>query len=505
MPRRIVRLHHAQVAAAIGDVLGDELASTLRGQFSIDGRDRRFLQLAHEGATVSETVFAVSDGMAQVASEYVRSHFGELSGCGNPPTRTCGVRFVHDLAERAFRRPLSEAERASLLQVLSESESSGGSVAEAVQYGAYAVFTSPWFLYRTELGSSGEVTPELQLTPHEFASELAFFLTDRPPDSALLAAAADGTLATAQQIEAQVDRLLATPAARGNLERAVLDYFGVRGALAADVNPLRYPTFNAALAAAMVAESQAFVAGTLWNSALGELITSRRTRVNAPLAQLYGVLFPPTGAALDAQGFADADLPATRSGILTQAAFLTSHSAYDGPSTVARGILVSRLLVCRPVAEPPAGHPSVDPGPVGGTERERVEVRMQQEQCRTCHGEFDPFGLVLDTFDGIGAYRSLDDQGRPINPASELPDSLGGDRVQNAVELGTWLASHSFTRCLAEAFLDYALADALPARPLCDVEAVARAHAGAGDPSFAGLVRRIALSKALAVRGTSEP
>ena len=96
-----------------------------------------------------------------------------------------------------------------------------------------AMLASPSFLFRTELGpptltadANGNY-PDTTLTPYEIASQLSFTLLGTIPDGPLTAAAADGSLATKAGIAAQINRLVAAPAAQANLTDVVLDWFDV--------------------------------------------------------------------------------------------------------------------------------------------------------------------------------------------------------------------------------------------------------------------------------------
>ena len=97
-----------------------------------------------------------------------------------------------------------------------------------------AMITSPSFIYRTELGpttlaadASGNY-PDTTLNPYEIASQLGFLFLGSLPDAALTAAAADGSLATTDGLNAQIDRLLALPAVKANLTNIIIDWFNVR-------------------------------------------------------------------------------------------------------------------------------------------------------------------------------------------------------------------------------------------------------------------------------------
>ena len=63
----------------------------------------------------------------------------------------------------------------------------GTSYSDGAQAVISAMLQSPYFLYRTELGTQSGST--FTLTPFEVATELAYLLTGTTPDDTLLAAA----------------------------------------------------------------------------------------------------------------------------------------------------------------------------------------------------------------------------------------------------------------------------------------------------------------------------
>jgi hypothetical protein len=490
-----------QLKIAMGALLGTELRVALQEEFEVLPSGD-FRALDREGIAVTEALFATMDGVAARAGEYVGEHFSELSGCAEPATQDCVKEFVLDLAERAYRRPLRDAERESLSQVLTEAQALEATIEEIAQYGAYAVFESPGFVYRTEFGTTGDAA-ETPLAPYEVASQLSFFITGGPPDQALLDAAASDALSTPEAVAPHVDRLLSSEVGRKNLETAVFARLGVPWLDTVVIDPTLFPEFTGALRDAMRFESEAFVESTLWGESVGSLLTSRRSRVNQSLAELYGVEFPPAGVTPDALGFADVVLPETRSGLLTLAGPLTSRSRPEKASVVGRGVWV-RSFLC--LENPPFPDlMDIDTLPPATTEREKAEVRAATEPCGSCHQVIDPFGLVLDQFDAIGRFRTEDEMGYPIDPAVTLPADAGGQSVANAAELGAAVAEGPFVTCLTKSFFDYALAEGTVAVDGCEVEAVLDARSASADLSFSRLIREIATSRALSVRGARAP
>ncbi|HEU5073769.1 MAG TPA: DUF1592 domain-containing protein [Polyangiaceae bacterium] len=503
-PKRMVRLTFNQLASSVRSLFGDALADDVMETFEIgDLTDRDFPPLSspREGSLFIDSVWQSSDAIAQQVGQYVFDNFESVTGCTAPATLECGKAYVGSLAERAFRRPLDERELTRLLQVLDEAIAAGGSVQEATQYGSYAVMQSPHYLYRTEFGT--DVTREETLTPYELASQLAFFITDGPPDQELLDAAESGVLATPDELRAQADRLLLTAAARENLQAAVFAYFELPALFSVVIDPAVAPTFTDGLRSSMYRETELFINHHLWNGGLNDLLLSRTTFVNQSLATLYDVAYPPAGSTPDADGFAQVELDENRSGLLSNAGFLTARSRPDVPSVVGRGILVNATILCAEVPVFPEDlADAIEEATAaleGASEREKADVRMSTPPCFTCHLGIDPYGLALDNFDVIGAYRTTDPQGRPISAAVTLPD---GTMTNTLPELANVVSLNGqFATCMAKHLIDYSLAEVstdLPADS-CAVKAVMDRF-NTTPQTFSDLIREIAASSTMAAR-----
>ncbi len=509
--RRLVRLTLRQIVASMRQLLGPQLADQLAQTYQIpDLSARAFPPLSsqEEGTFVTEGLWSKSQNMARSASQHVRDNYAAVTSCQlGDTTDDCARAFIGGFAEKAFRRPLDAEESASLLQVYTESRSFGADVAEAVQQAVWATLSSPHFLYRRELGSSvaGDTAA---LTSYEMATALSFFLIDGPPDALLLEAAAQGALATPEGIAAQVDRLLGTEEVQTNLQQAVLTYFGIGNLDQVIIDPVKAPSFTVGLKNAMYRETQDFLRATLFGGPLDELLTSRKTVVNPDLAVLYGVEFP-VGQVASADNFVAVELPATRAGLLTQAGFLTARARPDKDSVVGRGLLVAATMLC---ASNPAEPPDALKDQISAattqladkTEREKSEYRLSQPSCGVCHRNFDAYGLVLENFDLIGAYRSVDELGRPIDASAALPADVGGSSVEDAPAMARALtASGAFTTCMTRNLMKYAMAEGNVNRDDCAVRDVSQKVLQ--QPStFSSVIREIALSKTLGVRRAQE-
>ena len=468
---------------------------------------RRFPPLAALAETnITGTSFPQLEAIADHVASYVLANFATVTACP-AATDACATAYLDTLAARAYRRPLASDEQsrfAALYAKLRAPQTVQGyevtfTVEEATSYAVRALLGSPQMLWRWELGDPAMASAPtgIPLTEDELATQLAFFLTDRPPDANVLAAARAGTLRA--NLAGHVDALLATVAARDWLGRIIATYLRL--------NTLPELSIDPALAADLGTESRLFLDDALWSGNLTDLLLSRRAFLNTNLATMIYMVAAPPGATPTT--FVQTTLPADkRAGVLTNAALLTSRPRVQADNLVVpRGLLVSTVLLCMP-------HPGPDmPGSAGfdrqTTARQQVEMRAAQPACSACHAQFDPYGLALDNYDDFGRYRTIDDGGRPIDARTTLPAAVGGGAVANGVELAEKLAaSPAFTNCMANVLLRYALVD--PATsvevPLASQQAgcatadvVQRYQSGSGQ-TFTDLVRATATAPAFGLR-----
>ena len=234
-----------------------------------------------------------------------------------------------------------------------------------------AVLITPSFVYRTELGpstltadASGKY-PTRRSRPTRSRRQLGFLFLGSDPDDQLMAAADNGSLATASGLSAQIDRLLATPAVQANLTSDhhrlvqrpadVLEDEGHQPVLGARRPPIRTSRRSRTTS---TRSTQQFVNELLWTNPSGtvdDLLSSQRFWVNKRLATLFPGLSFPNGAPTSNTTFVKATWPASqgRAGMLTQPAFLWAASDPAVTSIVKRGKFIHDDVLCQdPVGMP---------------------------------------------------------------------------------------------------------------------------------------------------------
>ena len=104
---------------------------------------------------------------------------------------------------------------------------------------------------------------------------------------------------------------------------------------------------------------------------------------------------------------------------------------------------------------------------------------------------FEPIGLALENFDGIGAWR-LEDDGQPIDVGGVLGD---GTKIDGVASLREMLMQHSeqFVRVITEKLLTYALGRGVEDQDMPLVRAIVR-DAASGNFRFSTLVLGIVRS-----------
>jgi hypothetical protein len=380
-------------------------------------------------------------------------------------------------------------------------------IPEAVQHSVYAIMQSPQLLYRTEIGDAKDQAGPL--TAYELASSLSYFLLDEPPDSVLLTAAQQQKLSSADEIGEQVDRMLATPAARKNLEGALFSYFQVDNLATVKIDDPAFTSGTQAkpytgLRESAYHEVELFLANTLWSGPLTGLLTAKKSWINTTLASAYGLTPPATS---DESQFVETQVPENRGGLITQVGFLAANSRPDVPSVVARGLVVNKSLLCQtnpPFPTDPALLEKIEEAGTAlasASERERSEYRTTTSPCSGCHRTFDAYGLALDTYDSIGRYRTKDPQGRAIDPSVTLPALFDNRVAADAGAMQMQIAqSPGFAACFSKNMLNWALAEGSQLTPTsCATQAIVDRF-NTTDKSLSSLLREIAMSKAFTQR-----
>lgn len=370
------------------------------------------------------------------------------------------LKDVLAFAERAYRRPLTDAERGRLEKFYAAvcRDPNHGTEA-AVRATLVRVLVSPHFCMRFAATPPGDGAAPL--TDLELASRLSYFVWAGPPDDELLGLAKAGKLRDEKVLREQVRRMVRDPKVSRFARELFGQWLGYRDFLTQEsVNRTAFPAFDDALKQAMFEEPTRLVTHLIQNDKpITDLLNGDMTFVNRKLAQHYGLSVkgddwePVTG--LRAKG---------RAGLLGMAVFLTKNSQPQRTSPVKRGFWVVHKVLGEHIPPPPpdvAVLPARETDTKGKTIRELLRLHVEDVKCATCHRRFDPVGLAMEGFDAVGRARAKDLAGRPIDDVVSLPD---GKEARGVPAFADYLARHrraDFTRTLTHKFLGYALGRSL--------------------------------------------
>jgi len=478
------RLSQAEYRATLRDLFaGIDVGSvTLTPDSAVSGFENRADKLFATEGNVGNFSKAAMD----VATKAVSS-IDRLSSCAAKADEACGRTFVKDFGERAFRRPLNAAELTRYGDNFEATRKELG-FKEATQLTIEAFLQSVSFLYRIDLGDGASATKgRLAVTGFEMANRLSYLMWGSMPDADLFKAARDGKLSSDSDILSQAKRMLKDERTRTQLvdfHRQWLDFDHINLVFQreGEKDKVKYPEYNAELRSAIREESDRFTGMVMFDGShsLAELLTSRSTYVNAPLAKLYGVTTP-------ASGWAKAELPEVeRSGFLTRAGFLASHAHKYSGSPPLRAVYIMRRLMCLPELVPPAMVNTSEPVQAAGeapkTNRQLFEARSASSgACKGCHALIDPIGFTFENYDAIGKYRKQDN-GIDVDATGALQSSDVDGPVANGIELSSKLAeSQQVQACMARQWLGFATG-VDPEEDDCRVDALAEVvKASKGD------------------------
>jgi hypothetical protein len=443
-------------------------------------------------------------------------------------TPQCARTILSTLMERAYRRPVTQEELSSKLDLVALAQKEGDTFDEGIRLALQAILASPNFLFRIEQPSTAKpnarstnqdpayvavnvrtagpvlrsrqtaptiadrrsTTTERPVSDIELASRLSYFLWASMPDEELMRVAKAGTLHQPAVLEAQVRRMMADPKGYNLVDNWAAQWLQLRNLGRTKPDPKRFPTVDDELIDAMRQETMMFVETIIKEDrSLLDFIDAPFTWVNGPLARHYGI------KGVDGEEFQRVALDGEqRSGVLTQGAILTVSSYPTRTSPPVRGKWVMENLLGTPPPPPPDNVPSLNESNIG-TEvslRERLEQHRRDPSCSPCHVLMDPLGFGLENYDAVGAFRTHDGK-FPIESSGTLP---GGQTFTGSKGLKEILRTKSdaFVNNVTEKLLTYSLGRGLERFDRPTVEAIAR-QVKASEYRFSALVMEVVKSK----------
>ena len=308
--------------------------------------------------------------------------------------------------DRAWRRPAKDAELQPFLELYQKSRGQGATFDIALRAAFRSVLLGAPFRY---LAAPSD--PDPVIARHAVASRLSFMLTGAPPDAELRRIASSGKLTEPSVLDAQTDRLLASPRSEAFVRPFVTQWLVMGQPITLVMDHINKQDFRFGrhLKASMQEETISYFAQLLaGNAPARELIRSDWTMMNDILAIHYG--YP----ALDGGRLRKITLRSDdpRGGGLLGHAGIQSMLCWMGDNWVIyRGAWTLRHILNAPPPPPPLDVPELNPADgknAGKTFKELLKQHQADERCSICHKAMDPMGFAFQNFDLSGRWRTVE-------------------------------------------------------------------------------------------------
>jgi Protein of unknown function (DUF1592)/Protein of unknown function (DUF1588)/Protein of unknown function (DUF1587)/Protein of unknown function (DUF1585)/Protein of unknown function (DUF1595)/Planctomycete cytochrome C len=395
------------------------------------------------------------------------------TGAGNTPSRrkifvctptspsneeSCARQILSSLARVAYRRPSDKMTIDTLMDFYRRGRAGVtgvGAFDRGIEAALQLILASPEFLMRFETDPPN-LAPNTayRLDDLALASRLSFFLWSSPPDDQLLTLASQGKLKEPVVLEQQVKRMLADSRSQALVTNFAEQWLHLRNLKSSSPDLEAFPDFDDNLRQAMKEETSLFFDSIVREDrSVMDLLNADYTFVNERLARHYGI--PNVYGSQFRRVTVGNE---ARRGLLGQASVLAVTSYPNRTSPVERGKWVLTNLLGVPPQPPPPNVPPLVDGSAGGkvlSLRERMEQHRANPVCAGCHKVMDPIGFALESFDGIGRWRSSEDGAR-IDTSGTL---FNGASVDGVVGLRRNLVAQPeiFVGVMTEKMLTYAL------------------------------------------------
>jgi len=426
---QLKRMLNRQYDATVRDLLG----VTSVGTGATAGLPSTLLYADFDGPMVPDAWRIYQDVGAQIASAVMANATQKANfiSC-DPAASGCLAQTIQTFGRKAFRRPLTTDE-VTRFQALGTGTPTG-TPAEVAGATLLAFLVSPSFLYLPELNTTPDPSGTgLQLSSYEVATKLSYMLWGSVPDATLSTAANNNQLQSKDQILTQAQRMIAVRAQTAPLVSAFHDHWVQMDNSAQhwwDIShdTTLFPLYTATAKTSFRSELDNFFAEVAFTSGtFQDLFLSNIGFVNTDNAAIYG---------LDPSKYTTTLTKVTldstqRPGFMTRAGFLSSYSHFSETAPILRGAFINIYMLGVNPGPPIAGVTSLT-APAGNytTNRQKTDALVNMaSSCMGCHTNvINPPGYVLENFDAIGKWQTVDQLGGPIDATATV--NFGGGNSQ---------------------------------------------------------------------------
>lgn len=468
LARLFVQNSVAELLAPLDAASREALLASLQTRFDLIPADTsEHYSLNDDGISQDhvDAIFGVALALAAKVAEDPGYSAAMLAPCGSGSASldddACLTAFITYYGQKAFRRPLTQAEIDDFAAFYGEAKAQDVD-GLGMLIGRFVAHPSFYYRFDSEgeqLEGTEGVDAVYALTEWELLSKITFLFWAAPPTDALYDRVATTDITQDADLAALVDEVLADPKAEQGILRFYREWLeldhtktpGTEGNVQAGQALLA----AAGIDALPVTHRDDMIQEVLdltkhytltTDGRLGDIFTSTISFARTPeLAKIYGV--EPWNGSPDSL----VELPAgERSGLLTRAALVASGAEYTRP--IIKGEIIRKQILCDEIAPPPA---DIDIKPLvltaDQTTRQAVEEATASDTCQACHQSLNPLGFLSEAYDSTGRFRTkelrfaensdeiiaelpIDTQ---ATPAIEPDDTT---ELADAVDLGAYIA-----------------------------------------------------------------
>jgi hypothetical protein len=301
--------------------------------------------------------------------------------------------------------------------------------------------------------ANNTLNPAERVNDTEWATRIATLIWGTAPDASLIEDARNGNLHNPAVLNRHVIRMMRDPKSVSLVSNFLEPWLLLDHLKNSSLDTSVFSQAEPELLQSMQTEMRLFLESQLHEDhRVLELWTANYTYVNDRLARHYGI------PGLSGKGFQRVTWRDTnRAGLLGMSGPLTASSAPSRTSPTRRGIFVLTKFLGMDASPPPANVPPMADSSVARERsmRDRLTTHKVNASCANCHAAFDPLGLALENFDGIGQWRTTDGA-TPIDASGSFID---GTRFNGPAELRAGLLNYSdaYHANVAQQLLAYAL------------------------------------------------
>lgn len=377
-------------------------------------------------------------------------------------------RLILKFVSRAWRRVVSKEVTDGILERLKGR--SDPELIASLKVELKAILMSPSFIYRGLL-MSGKRGGRRPVDDFELAERLSYFLWADMPDDRLMSLAADRTLSEPSVLNAEIDRMLASPKAR-----SLSDVFATEWLT---LNEIEQVSNNPPVMVALKSQPLDFLYYLFTERRpLMEIVDSDVAFINPHTARMYGSDSRQMKRYRKQKGIEVEIVPnqkirleqsVERGGILTMPGILAMNR---GP--IIRGTWILERVLGEHLPEPPANVGQVQPNRRGEnlTFRQRFEQHRSNPNCAVCHDKIDPLGFALESFGKggetlrdagftpLGKKKSKDQEPKSdakIDTSGRLPSGETFDDILGLKRILTTSRREAVVRNIVQRTMSYAL------------------------------------------------